>query len=138
MPAFYTDTCPLPIQKVSAYTLRMRRKPGALVPLEIDICLAAADLLSAGTREFHGYQLAKQLAASSNRKRLAAYGTLYRALARLVEMGMVTDRWEDPVLAARDHRPLRRLYALTVTGRRAASWHRATAGATAVPKRARN
>ena len=54
----------------------MRRKPGALVPLEIDICLAAADLFSAGTREFHGYELAKQLAGSTDRKSLAAYGTL--------------------------------------------------------------
>jgi PadR family transcriptional regulator PadR len=114
----------------------MRRKAGALVPLEIEICLAAADLASAGTREFHGYQLAKQLAQASKRKGLAAHGTLYRALARLAEMGMVTDRWEDPQLAARERRPVRRLYALTVNGRRVASWHRATAEATATPKRA--
>lgn len=115
----------------------MRRKPGTLVPLEIDICLAAADLFSAGAREFHGYELAKQIAASSQRKGLAAYGTLYRALARLVEMGMVTDRWEDPQLAARERRPLRRLYALTVNGRRMASWHRAAAESASIPKRAR-
>jgi PadR family transcriptional regulator, regulatory protein PadR len=108
----------------------VRRKPGALVPLEIGICLAASDLFAAGTREFHGYQLAKQLAESGERKSLAAYGTLYRALARLVEMGMVTDRWEDPQLAARDRRPLRRLYALTINGRRVANWHRASAEAT--------
>ena len=112
----------------------MRRKAGALVPLEIEICLAAADLLAAGTREFHGYELAKQL-ASGKRKSLAAHGTLYRALARLAEMGMVTDRWEDPQLAARDRRPVRRLYALTINGRRVAAWHRATADAEAIPKR---
>ena len=52
-------------------------------------------------------------------------------------MGMVTDRWEDPQLAARERRPVRRLYALTVNGRRVASWHRATAAATATPKPAR-
>ena len=114
----------------------MRRKPGSLVFLEIEICLAAADLYTAGTREFHGYQLAKQLADSSERKSLAAYGTLYRALARLAEMGMVTDRWEDPQLAARERRPLRRLYSLTINGRRAANWHRATAGGTLGSKRA--
>lgn len=107
----------------------MRRKSGALVPLEIAICLAAADLAAAGTREFHGYELAKQLAASNQRRGLAAHGTLYRALARLGKMGMVTDRWEDPLLAARERRPLRRLYALTVNGRRVANWHRATAAA---------
>jgi len=36
----------------------MRRKPGALVPLEVAICVAAADLHG----EFHGYELAKHLA----------------------------------------------------------------------------
>ncbi len=101
------------------------------------ICLAAVDLASAGTREFHGYDLAKQLARSGGRQGLATHGTLYRALARLAEMGMVTDRWEDPEIAAREKRPLRRLYTLTVTGRRAASWHRASAGTAATPKPAR-
>jgi DNA-binding PadR family transcriptional regulator len=115
----------------------MRRKAGALVPLEIEVCLAAADLASAGTREFHGYQLAKQMAKAGKRKSLATHGTLYRALARLAEMGMVTDRWEDPQLAARERRPVRRLYALTINGRRVAAWHRATAAAKQAPARAR-
>jgi PadR family transcriptional regulator, regulatory protein PadR len=97
----------------------MRRKPGLLVPLEIDICRCAAELQKEGVAEFHGYQMAKQLATSNARRSLAAYGTLYRALSRLEEMGFFTSRWEDPHVAARDGRPLRRFYALTTAGHRA-------------------
>ena len=39
----------------------MRRKPGGLVPLELAICLTAADLQRDGTHEFHGYEIAKRL-----------------------------------------------------------------------------
>ncbi|HJU42561.1 MAG TPA: PadR family transcriptional regulator [Vicinamibacterales bacterium] len=98
----------------------MRRKPGALVPLEADICLCAAELLKSGVDEFHGYELAKELAASTDRHSLAAYGTLYRALGRLEDMGMLASRWENPALARRDNRPPRRLYSLTTRGRTAA------------------
>ena len=97
----------------------MRRKPGSLVPLEIDICRAAAELQQNGVTDFHGYEMAKQLAAATSRQSLAAYGTLYRALGRLEEMGLLRSRWEDPRVAAREGRPLRRLYALTPAGRRA-------------------
>jgi DNA-binding PadR family transcriptional regulator len=95
----------------------MRRKPGALVPLETEICLCAAGLLNSGVDEFHGYELAKQLADSANRRSLAAYGTLYRALGRLEEMGMLSSRWENPAAARKDNRPPRRLYCLTRNGR---------------------
>jgi len=54
----------------------MRRKAGALVPLELAICSRAADLLRDGTREFHGYEIAKQLTDLPNRRLLTAYGTL--------------------------------------------------------------
>ena len=99
---------------------RMRRKPGALVPLETDICICGAELLKSGIDEFHGYELAKQLAESTDRQSLAAYGTLYRALGRLEEMGMLTSRWENPAVARHDNRPPRRLYSLTRNGRAAA------------------
>jgi PadR family transcriptional regulator, regulatory protein PadR len=89
------------------------------VPLELDICRCAANLLEAGTGDFHGYQMAKQLATSTDRRSLAAYGTLYRALGRLEEMGLLKSRWEDPRVAAREGRPLRRFYALTTAGHRA-------------------
>jgi PadR family transcriptional regulator PadR len=98
----------------------VRRKPGALVPLEQAICAAAAGLRSRGIDEFHGYELAKQLADDSDRRLLTAYGTLYRALGRLEGMGMLESRQEDPQIAARENRPGRRLYTLTAAGEKAA------------------
>jgi DNA-binding PadR family transcriptional regulator len=103
----------------------VRRKAGELVPLEQAICETAADLLRRGTTEFHGYELARRLGEMSDHKLLTAYGTLYRALARLEEMGLLTSRWEDPAIPARENRPGRRLYQLTGEGERAAREARA-------------
>ncbi len=108
----------------------MRRKAGALIPLEIAILEIANDLDRSGVREFHGYQLAKHLAHVSDRRQLTAYGTLYRALGRLEKMGLLASRGEDPQVAADENRPARRLYALTGDGVAAAKRHipeRATA-----------
>ena len=98
----------------------MRRKPNALVPLEEAICTSAAALRAAGIEEFHGYELAKQLAHHADQRLLTAYGTLYRALGRLESMGLLTSRREDPEIAAREQRPGRRLYTLTALGEAAA------------------
>lgn len=114
----------------------MRRKPGALVPLEITICEAAARLGRRGKREFHGYQLAKAVAEAEDAKLLTAYGTLYRALARLEAMGLLRSRWEDPLIPAREGRPGRRLYTLTALGEAALEKARETV-AVRRPKRAR-
>jgi PadR family transcriptional regulator PadR len=89
----------------------VKRRPGVLLPLEVDICAAARRL----RREFHGFELAKSLADGSDSKRLTAHGTLYRALGRLEDMGLLTSRWEDPE-AVDGGRPLRRLYRLTDQG----------------------
>jgi PadR family transcriptional regulator PadR len=105
--------------QLSVYTQPVRRKPGSLVPLELDICRRAAALNMQGAADFHGYEMAKQLAASTDRRSLAAYGTLYRALGRLEDMGLLKSRWEDPRVAAREGRPLRRFYTLTAAGHRA-------------------
>src|SRR5688572_22483385 len=91
----------------------MRRKSGTLLHLEAAICAAAADLRRPGTDEFPGYELARHLADITDRKLLTAYGTLYRALARLEAMGLLESRREDPALAAQENRPGRRLYTLT-------------------------
>ena len=99
----------------------MRRKPGTLVPLEQALCAAGAALRRRGVVSFHGYLLAKEVKASSDARRLTAYGTLYRALARLEQMGLMTSQWEDPQVAADEERPRRRLYSLTDTGLRAAA-----------------
>ena len=98
----------------------MRRKTGALVPLELAICSAAALLARDGTREFHGYELAKTLGDVADTRLLTAYGTLYRALGRLEAMGLLQSRWEDPQIPARENRPGRRLYVLTAAGEAAA------------------
>ena len=94
----------------------MRRKPGHLVPLEIAICEAAADLRERGHDAFHGYELAKRLRRVGDTRLLTAYGTLYRALGRLEEMALLESRWEDPEIPARENRPGRRLYSLTAAG----------------------
>ena len=114
----------------------MRRKPGGLVPLELAICVAAADRRRDGPNEFHGYEIAKHLGDAADRRRLTAYGTLYRALGRLESMGLLESRWEDPHIAARENRPGRRLYALTAAGQAAAREAR-PASAKTVRKRAR-
>jgi DNA-binding PadR family transcriptional regulator len=84
-----------------------------------------------GAVEFHGFEMAKQLADDENRRLLTAYGTLYRALARLEAMGFLSSRREDPSIAAAENRPLRRLYALTPAGEEVArqapsTWLKAT------------
>lgn len=114
----------------------MRRKPGTLVPLEREICLAAFELNGRGTDQFHGYQLAKSLRDRTGHRLLTAYGTLYRALARLEAMGLLASRWEDPAIPARENRPGRRLYMLTAAGQTAAAEARRIASARA-PRRTR-
>jgi DNA-binding PadR family transcriptional regulator len=94
----------------------MRRKPGTLVPLEIAICVCALELRQQKIVEFHGYEMARRLGDAGDQKLLTAYGTLYRALSRLEQMGMLESRWEDPAIPARENRPGRRLYTLTAAG----------------------
>ena len=94
----------------------MRRKEGALVPLEVSILEAALDLRSRGIAEAHGFLLAKELRDGAHARRLTAYGTLYKALDRLERAGHLASRWEDPQLAADDGRPRRRFYRVTLTG----------------------
>jgi PadR family transcriptional regulator PadR len=107
-------------QHISAYNRLVRRKPGALVPLEYAICETAAGLHHSGIEEFHGYELAKRLGDIADQRLLTAYGTLYRALGRMEQMGLLKSRWEDPAIPARENRPGRRLYSLTAAGESAA------------------
>lgn len=94
----------------------MRRKSGALLPLEVAICMTARDITRRRQKEFHGYEIAKHLSDVGDSRLLVAYGTLYRALGRLEEMGFVESRWEDPAISANENRPRRRLYSLTALG----------------------
>ena len=95
-----------------------RRRPGTLVPLETEILEAALSLSRSGQATFHGFGLAQTMREHRGSRSLTAHGTLYKALARLEELGLLASRWEDPALA--DGRPRRRLYELTGEGARVA------------------
>lgn len=102
----------------------MRRKPGTLLLLEVDILDAGLALRRDETPSFHGFQLAKAIAdRADTRAALTGHGTLYKALSRMEAAGLLTSTWEDPNLAAADGRPRRRLYEVTGAGERAlAAW----------------
>jgi DNA-binding PadR family transcriptional regulator len=51
-------------------------------------------------------------------ERLTAHGTLYKALGRLADSGLLEHRWEDAEAALAEGRPRRRLYRLTGQGQR--------------------
>jgi DNA-binding PadR family transcriptional regulator len=109
-----------------------RRKPGTLLPLEIEVLKAVLSLREDGQHTVHGFGLAHTLRERSGSRALTAHGTLYKALGRLEERELLSSRWEDP--AAAEGRPRRRLYALTAEGARVAGHARTqTAGTRAVP-----
>ena len=95
-----------------------RRKPGTLLPLETEILEVAQSMLHSGQATFHGFGLAQAMREQSSSRSLTAHGTLYKALGRLEEFGLLTSRWEDA--AAAEGRPRRRLYELTRQGAHAA------------------
>jgi len=106
-----------------------RRKPGALLPLETEILEVAQSMLRSGHATFHGFGLAHTMRDQSGSRSLTSHGTLYKALGRLEELGLLSSRWEDA--AAVEGRPRRRLYALTGEGARVAD--RARADKSAAP-----
>jgi DNA-binding PadR family transcriptional regulator len=113
-------------------TRPVRRKPGALLPLEVDIL----DVTAAQHDPVHGFELARQLAEARDAKSLTAHGTLYKALGRLDALGLLESSWEDPDVALAAGRPRRRLYRLTDTGaRRLAAERAATEPAPALKPR---
>ena len=98
----------------------MRRKQGALIPIEESILAAAIALRMSGEEDFHGYRIAKEIKGQTNSRLLTGHGTLYRALGRLQELGLLTSRWEDPLVAEQERRPRRKLYSLSAVGVEAA------------------
>jgi DNA-binding PadR family transcriptional regulator len=105
----------------------MRRKPGSLLPVEIDILEAVIESARVGEEWIHGYAVAKRISEGHQAKRLISHGTLYKALARLGDSGHLDQRWEDPDAALAEGRPRRRLYRVTGLGHRAAAASRGTA-----------
>jgi DNA-binding PadR family transcriptional regulator len=94
--------------------MRLPGKLASLLPLrpvEFHILLALAD------GERHGYAIRQEAAARSGGEILLEPGTLYRALRRLLEAGLVAECRPDP--DETDER--RRTYRLTDLGRKAAA-----------------
>ncbi|MFC5931387.1 hypothetical protein D6T64_07985 [Cryobacterium melibiosiphilum] len=94
-----------------------RRRPGTLFPLEFSI-LDSGLTLQAADGSFYGFALAKHLAGSSDSS-LTAHGTLYKSLARLVDLGILEASWEAAAIAEGEARPRRRLYTITGEGEQA-------------------
>lgn len=113
----------------------MKRKPNTLLPLETTILEAAIDLERRGESEFHGFAIARVIAERAEARSLTAHGTLYKALGRLAEAGLLESRWEDPAIAAAEGRPRRRLYHVTGLGAQALPASKATQRAPTVRAR---
>lgn len=92
-----------------------RRREGRLVGLEVDILGAGMELQADGCG-FYGFALAKRIAERADAAALTSHGTLYKALARLTEAGLLESTWEDAGIAEAEGRPRRRLYRVTGAG----------------------
>jgi PadR family transcriptional regulator PadR len=90
-----------------------RRRPGTLFPLEIEI-LETGIALQAADGSFYGFSIAKGMTASGSS--LTAHGTLYKALSRMTDAGLLEAEWEDAALSEAAGRPRRRLYRVTADG----------------------
>ena len=88
------------------------------MPLEAEILGVALALHRSGETTFHGFALARSMREQRGSRALTGHGTLYKALGRLEEFGLLMSRWEDA--AAVEGRPRRRLYSLTGEGARVA------------------
>ncbi len=110
----------------------MRRKADTLLPLEASILDAGLQLRLGGTPEFHGFRIATAIKDQQDARLLTAHGTLYKALDRMEQAGLLASRWEDPLVAAAANRPRRRLYQVTVVGEAALAKAWTTAGARAM------
>jgi DNA-binding PadR family transcriptional regulator len=91
----------------------MRRRPGTVLPNELELLTAAAGLASRGETRFHGFLIAHELRGREGARQLIAYGNLYRILERLERGGYLDSEWEAPESAESERRPRRRLYRLT-------------------------
>ncbi len=107
------------IPHIYAYRAHMpKRMPNTLFPIEQSMLAVMVERELQMRPGIHGYDLAKELAKRENRNRLAGHGTIYRALWRLEEAGLITGVWaEDP--QSEPGRPRRRLFRVTTAGAQA-------------------
>ncbi|PRY65024.1 PadR family transcriptional regulator [Glaciihabitans tibetensis] len=96
----------------------VRRKPGTLFPLEVQI-LESGIALQRENGDFYGFALAKRISSDNDKALMAGHGTLYKALTRMAEAGLLASSWEDSDIAEAESRPRRRLYQVTGEGVRA-------------------
>ena len=94
-----------------------RRKSGQLLPLEFALLGVVLDHQFRTGEGSYGYQLARNLAEGSESKglKLAGHGTLYKALGRLADLGLVEHWWEE-LDGWSGERPRRRMYRVTAAG----------------------
>jgi DNA-binding PadR family transcriptional regulator len=85
--------------------------------LEYDILVAVVEI-TAAHEDAYGFGIARTLAGSESTDALVGHGTLYKALARLVDRGLLTAQWEETPPDDSPVRPRRRLYAVTGEGSR--------------------
>src|ERR1035441_5813352 len=91
-------------------------KPESLLPLPaavFHILIALAD------RDRHGYSIMQDVSARTEGKVRLSAGTLYSAVRRMLEQGLIEELAESPDPSSRDER--RRYYRLTRFGRRTAA-----------------
>lgn len=94
----------------------MRRKSGTLISIEISILKAGIEISVHGGKGFHGFMIAKEIKEREDARMLTAHGTLYKALSRMEDAGLLDSEWEDPLIAADERRPRRRIYGVTSAG----------------------
>ena len=99
------------------------------MPLESEILATALSMRRSGHADFHGFGIAHAMREQGASRALTGHGTLYKALGRLEEFGLLTSHWEDA--GAAEGRPRRRLYELTTRGAEQA----AASTPTAAPRR---
>ena len=87
-----------------------------MLPIELAILEAGIELLRRGSAEFYGFLIAKEMREREAARLLTSHGTLYKALDRMEKAGLLTSRWEDPMVAAAEGRPRRRWYRVTAAG----------------------
>lgn len=75
----------------------------------------------------YGFALAEAL---SEGRSLTSHGTLYKALSRMADAGLLAAEWESPGAAELERRPRRRHYRVTGEGERALSLNAANPGGT--------
>lgn len=81
---------------------------------KVNLSLSATAILQALA---HGYQYGFDIMDVTG----LPSGTVYPALRRLENTGLVASKWEDEATAVKDQRPARKYYKLTSTGKAALS-----------------